>query len=221
MLVLHHLNNSRSQRLLWMLEEIGVSYELRRYERDAQTMRAPDSLRAIHPLGKSPILTDGDHVIAESGAIIEYIVETHAPQLRPQAGSDAYRDYVYWMHFAEGTLMPPLLVKLLAVRISQAKVPFFVKPIIKGISKQLETSYAGPENELNLGYINQHLAGRKWFCGDTLTGADFQMSFPLEAAASRIPDFQIYTNIENFLDRIHARDAYKRALEKGGDYAYA
>jgi len=221
MIILHHLNNSRSQRILWLLEEIGCDYEIKHYQRDAETMRAPDTLRAVHPLGKSPVISDGDVVVAESGAIIEYLVDTYAPQLRPEPGSAAHRDYRYWMHFAEGSLMPPLLVKLLGDRISQAKVPFFVKPIVKGISKQLETSYSGPETAQLLDFINRQLAGQAWICGDELTGADFQLSFPLEAAGSRLPGFNSHTNITRYLERIHARPAYQRALGKGGEYAYA
>ncbi|MBR9826190.1 MAG: glutathione S-transferase [Alphaproteobacteria bacterium] len=221
MLVLHHLNNSRSQRLLWLLEEINADYELRKYLRDPETMRAPDSLRAVHPLGKSPLLSDGDEVIAESAAIIEYIIDTQAPHLRPEAGTPAYRDYVYWMHFAEGTLMTPLLIKLMGDRIAQARVPFFVKPVVKGVSNQLEETYSGPENEKNLAFVDAHLDGREWFCGDALTGADFQMSFPLEAASARIPGFSRFKNIASYLDRIHARPAYQRGLEKGDPYDFA
>lgn len=221
MLVLHHLNNSRSQRLLWLLEEIGVEYELRKYTRDSDTMRAPASLRAVHPLGKSPLLSDGDEVIAESAAIIEYLIDGYAPQLRPTQQAPNYRDYVYWMHFAEGSLMPPLLIKLMGDRISQAKVPFFVKPVVKGIAKQLDDSYSGPENTLNLGYIDEHLGQNEWFCGDEISGADFQMSFPLEAASGRIEGFGEYKNIRAYLDRIHSRPAYQRALEKGDAYDFA
>ncbi len=221
MLILHHLNNSRSQRLLWLLEETGMDYELRLYERDSETMRAPETLRDIHPLGKSPLLSDGNQVIAESGAIIEYLIDTRLPQFRPDRESAAYRDYVYWMHYSEGTLMPPLLIALMGTRLEQARVPFFVRPVVKGIAKQLETSYHGPENRLNLDYINSHLSENTWFCGEALTGADFQMSFPLEAASARMNGFSDYPHIKAYLDRIHARPAYQRALEKGGAYDYA
>jgi len=221
MITVHHLNNSRSQRVLWMLEEIGIEYEIAKYDRDAETMRAPASLRAVHPLGKSPVITDGDITVAESGAIIEYLASTYAPQLKPDAGTPEYRDWVYWLHFAEGSLMPPLLVKLIIGRLTEAKVPFFVKPVIKAIANQLDTNYTGPEIKNLLTYINEHLEGRDWLVGDALSAADIQMSFPLEAGGSRSGMFALYPNVKAYVDRIHARPAYKAALERGGAYDFA
>jgi len=221
MITVHHLNNSRSQRILWLLEEIGVDYEIVRYQRDAETMRAPQELREVHPLGKSPLITDNGQTYAESAAIIEYLVDTYGNQLKPATHDVHYRDYVYWLHFSESSLMPPLLVKLIGDRLTEAKVPFFVKPIVKSISKQMEANFSGPEISSLLEYINNHLGKNTWFCGEGFSAADIQMSFPLEASAARAPGFSSYANIVSFVDRIHARPAYQAALERGGEYDYA
>ena len=221
MITVHHLNNSRSQRILWLLEEIGADYDIVRYQRDAETMRAPQELREVHPLGKSPLITDNGQTYAESAAIIEYLVDTYGNQLKPATGDVHYRDYVYWLHFSESSLMPPLLVKLIGDRLTEAKVPFFVKPIVKSISKQMEANFSGPEISSMLEYINNHLGKNTWFCGEEFSAADIQMSFPLEASAARAPGFSRYANIISFVDRIHARPAYQAALERGGEYDYA
>ncbi|PEH83251.1 glutathione S-transferase family protein [Burkholderia gladioli] len=220
MLIVHHLNNSRSQRVLWLLEELGVPYELKRYQRDPKTMLAPPELRAIHPLGKSPVLTDEGFTLAESGAIIEYLVERYgAGRFAPPPGTPQRLRYTYWLHYAEGSAMPPLLLKLVALRIAQAPMPFFARPIARKISSTLQSSFVDPQLKLHLGYVDAALRETGWFVGDSFSAADVQMSFPLEAAASRADTLAQLPAIRAFLERIHARPAYQRALERGGPYA--
>ncbi|WP_186275582.1 glutathione S-transferase family protein [Burkholderia gladioli] len=220
MLIVHHLNNSRSQRVLWLLEELGVPYELKRYERDPKTMLAPPELRAIHPLGKSPVLTDEGFTLAESGAIIEYLVERYGEgRFAPPPGTPQRLRYTYWLHYAEGSAMPPLLLKLVALRIAQAPMPFFARPIARKISSTLQSSFVDPQLKLHLGYVDAALRETGWFVGDSFGAADVQMSFPLEAAASRADTLAQLPAIRAFLERIHARPAYQRALERGGPYA--
>ena len=219
MIIVHHLNNSRSQRILWLLEELGLDYEVRRYERDKTTMRAPASLRAVHPLGKSPVITDGDIVVAESGAIVEYLVEQHGKgRLAPAAGSADRLRYTYWLHFAEGTAMTPLLMKLVFNRVETGSMPFFVRPIAKKIAGTVKSSYIDPEITQQLDYMEREITKTGWFAGKAFSAADIQMSFPLEAAASRGGLDARYPKLTDFLQRIHARPAYKRALERGGAY---
>jgi len=219
MITVHHLNNSRSQRVLWLLEELGVPYEVKRYERDAATMLAPASLRAVHPLGKSPVITDGDLTIAESGAIVEYLVERYGNgRLIPAVGTPARLRYMYWMHYAEGSAMPPLLLKLVFDRLESAPMPFFVRPIARAISGRARDSFIGPQIKLHLDYMESELGKSQWFAGGELTAADIQMSFPLEAAAARGGLDASRPKLMAFLERIHARPAYRRALEKGGPY---
>ncbi|KKJ06205.1 glutathione S-transferase family protein [Burkholderia gladioli] len=220
MLTVHHLNNSRSQRVLWLLEELGVPYELKRYERDPKTMLAPPELRAVHPLGKSPVLTDEGFTLAESGAIIEYLVERYGEgRFAPPPGTPQRLRYTYWLHYAEGSAMPPLLLKLVALRIAQAPMPFFARPIARKISSTLQSSFVDPQLKLHLGYVDAALRETGWFVGDSFSAADVQMSFPLEAAASRADTLAQLPAIRAFLERIHARPAYQRALERGGPYA--
>ncbi|URV28451.1 glutathione S-transferase family protein [Burkholderia gladioli] len=220
MLIVHHLNNSRSQRVLWLLEELGVPYELKRYERDPKTMLAPPELRAVHPLGKSPVLTDEGFTLAESGAIIEYLVERYGEgRFAPPPGTPQRLRYTYWLHYAEGSAMPPLLLKLVALRIAQAPMPFFARPIARKISSTLQSSFVDPQLKLHLGYVDAALRETGWFVGDSFSAADVQMSFPLEAAASRADTLAQLPAIRAFLERIHARPAYQRALERGGPYA--
>ncbi|WP_186097067.1 glutathione S-transferase family protein [Burkholderia gladioli] len=220
MLTVHHLNNSRSQRVLWLLEELGVPYELKRYERDPKTMLAPPELRAIHPLGKSPVLTDEGFTLAESGAIIEYLVDRYGEgRFAPPPGTPQRLRYTYWLHYAEGSAMPPLLLKLVALRIAQAPMPFFARPIARKISSTLQSSFVDPQLKLHLGYVDAALRETGWFVGDSFSAADVQMSFPLEAAASRADTLAQLPAIRAFLERIHARPAYQRALERGGPYA--
>ncbi|SIO71957.1 glutathione S-transferase [Burkholderia sp. GAS332] len=219
MLTVHHLNNSRSQRVLWLLEELGVPYEIKRYERDPKTMLAPPELRAVHPLGKSPVITDDGQTLAESGAIIEYLVDKYGQgRFAPAAGTPERQRYTYWMHYAEGSAMPPLLLKLVALRIASAPMPFFAKPIARKIASTLQSSFIDPQLKLHLGYINQELGATGWFVGNDFTAADVQMSFPLEAATARGGMERQIPAVVDFLKRIHARPAYQRALERGGKY---
>jgi glutathione S-transferase len=210
MIVVHHLNNSRSQRVLWLLEEMGIDYEIKRYQRDAKTMLAPPELRAVHPLGKSPVITDGELTLAESGAIVEYLAGRY--------GTPERLRYMYWMHYAEGSAMPPLLMKLIFDRIETAPMPFFAKPIAKAIAGKAKSSFIGPQIKLHLDYMESELGKHAWFTGNDFTAADIQMSFPLEAAAARGGLGANYPKLDAFLERIHARPAYQRALEKGGKY---
>jgi glutathione S-transferase len=219
MLIVHHLNNSRSQRILWLLEELGVEYDIKRYQRDPDTMLAPPSLRAVHPLGKSPVITDNGQTIAESGAIVEYLIERYGNgRFIPPAGTPERLRYTYWLHYAEGSAMPPLLMKLIFDRIETTKMPFFVKPIAKAIAGKAKSSFIQPNIDRHLDYMESELAKADWFAGTEMTGADIQISFPLEAAAARGGLNQSRPRLMNFLKRIHARPAYQRALERGGKY---
>jgi glutathione S-transferase len=220
-IVVHHLNHSRSQRVLWLLEELGLPYEIRFYERNAQTMLAPPELRKIHPLGKSPVITDGDLTLAESGAILEYLVQRYGEKagLRPAPESPAAIRYLYWMHYAEGSLMPPLLMKLVFDRIQKAKMPFFAKPIARSIAQRALTSFVVPQIDRHLDFMEGELAGAPWFTGDDFTVADIQLSFPLEAARARGGLDTKRPHLIGFLERIHQRPAYARALERGGKFA--
>jgi glutathione S-transferase len=219
MIQIHHLHHSRSQRILWLLEELGLEYEVVRYQRDPETMLAPDSLFKVHPLGKSPVLTDGDVTVAESGAIIEYIVEAHGNgRLVPPVGTQQKRDYVYWLHFAEGSGMFPLLLSLIFQRIKAAKMPFFAKPIAKAIADNVIKSFVRPNLDRQLQFIELTLAKQAWFAGDCFTAADIQMGFVLESAAGDSSPFaQTYPSITKFIEKIKARDAYQRASVKTGD----
>jgi glutathione S-transferase len=222
MLIVHHLNNSRSQRVLWMLEELGIDYEIKRYQRDRKTMLAPPELRAVHPLGKSPVVTDEGQTLAESGAIIEYLVDRYgAGRFAPPPGISPPRlRYNYWMHYAEGSAMPPLLLKLVALRIASAPMPFFVKPVARRIAQTMQDSFIDPQLKLHFGFIENELAKSEWFAGSEFSAADVQMSFPLEAASQRAGAKQL-PHVAAFLKRIHARPAYQRALERGGKYDFA
>lgn len=219
MLTVHHLNNSRSQRVLWLLEELEVPYEIKRYERDRKTMLAPASLRKVHPLGKSPVVTDGNLTLAESGAIIEYLLERYGKgQLVPPAGTPARRRLGYWLHYAEGSLMPLLVMKLVFARVETAPAPFFVRPLIRTIVRNVNRAYLDRELRLHLDYLEGELTRSPWFAGDEFTAADIQMSFPVEAAAARGGLDARYPRLLAWLERIQARPAYRRALEKGGPY---
>jgi len=217
MIIVHHLNNSRSQRILWMLEELGVPYDIKRYEREP-SMQAPASLRAVHPLGKSPVITDGDRTLAESGAILEYLVDTYGNgRFRPATGTAEKINYTYFLHYAEGSLMPLLLMKLIFSRIP-SRLPFFMKPVGRAIAKGANTTLLDPQIGSHFMFLEGELGKREWFAGADFTAADIQMSFPLEAAAARAPMVRQMPKLSAFLDRIHARPAYQRALEKGGPY---
>ena len=222
MVVVHHLNNSRSQRVLWLLEELELPYEVKRYERDSKTMLAPPALLAIHPLGKSPVIVDGDVTVAESGAIIEYLVDKYgAGRLIPPAGSRERLRYTYWLHYAEGSAMTPLLFKLVFDRIAANPAPWPVSAIARRIAATVTRSFVTPNLTRQLDYVEAELGSQAWFAGAQFTAADVQMSFPLEIAVSRAGLDAGRPNSIAFLERIHARDAYRRALERGGKYDYS
>ncbi|PZO74281.1 MAG: glutathione S-transferase [Sphingomonas taxi] len=211
MIIVHHLENSRSQRILWMLEELGLSYEIKRYERNKQTMLAPPELKRVHPLGKSPVIEDADvqggQVVAETGAIVEYLVDKADGKLgAPANRTDALR-YRFWLHYAEGSMMPPLLLKLVL-----ARIPIMGKVAVKKIQ---------PMIDVHLDYVESELSQRPWFAGAEMTAADVMMSFPLEAARSRGGLNESRPATIAWLAKIHARPAYQAGLKKGGPYAYA
>ena len=217
MIIVHHLNNSRSQRILWLLEELGVPYEVKRYERDPKTMRAPAALRAIHPLGKSPVVQDGDKVLAESGAIIEYLADTYGDgALAPKSGTPERLRYTYFLHYAEGSLMPFLLMKLVFGELPK-RAPGLIRPVARALMGGAQTGFVDPELKTHLDYLEGELGKAEWFAGPSFSAADIQMSFPLEAAASRA-GLKAYPRLAKFLTTIHARPAYKRAIEVGGPY---
>jgi glutathione S-transferase len=219
-IVVHHLNNSRSQRVLWLLEELDLAYDIKRYQRDPKTLLSPPALREVHPLGKSPVLADGDVTLAESGAIIEYLVERHGNgRLRPPAGTPERVRYTYWLHFAEGSAMPPLVMKLVFDRIEKGPMPFFVRPIARGIAGRVKKSFIEPTIARQLDYMEAELERRPWFAGGEFSAADVQMSFPVEAAAARGGLNSSRPRLMDWLARIHAREAYRRALERGGEFS--
>ncbi len=210
MLLVHHLENSRSQRVIWLLEELGLPYEIRRYERDKATMLAPPELKRVHPLGKSPVIEDRDdknRVVVETGAIVEYIVEKADGRLGAPADRDDALCYRQWLHYAEGSLMPPLLVKLVLGRI----------PLLGKLAQKKFQ----PMIDVHLDFIEKELSQRPWFAGDEMTAADVMMSFPLEAARSRAGLGSSRPATVAWLAKVHERPAYQRALAAGGPYAYA
>ncbi|MES2752813.1 MAG: glutathione S-transferase [Pseudomonadota bacterium] len=217
MLIVHHLNNSRSQRVLWLLEELGVPYEIVRYQRQP-SMVAPKELRVIHPLGKSPVITDNGHTIAESGAIVEYLLETYGNgRLIPPPQTPERLRYTYWLHYAEGSAMPLLVQKLLFTVIPK-RAPFFMRPVMKTVFGQLLARVVNPQLKHHISFWEGELTKTEWFAGNDLTAADIQMSFPLEAASARAGLDDSFPKAMAFLKRIHERPAYIRALEKGGPY---
>lgn len=211
-LVVHHLNYSRSTRILWLLEELGLDYEIQRYERDPKTFRAPPELAKVHPLGRAPVVTDGELVLAESGAIVEYLVDKTG-QLGPQTPDERIR-FRFFLHYAEGSVMPPLLVRLLMSKVKTAPLPFFIKPIARQIASKVEENYSDGEIDRHFTFLDAELAEREWLLGDRLTAADIQMLYPLEAGLSRGAGDR--PNIAAWLARVQARPAYQRAMEKGG-----
>lgn len=217
MITVHHLENSRSQRILWLLEELGLEYEVKRYNRNPKTMLAPPELEQVHPLGKSPVITDGDTTVAETGAIIEYLVARAGGKLAPTPGTPEHLDYVYWLHYAEGTLMPLLVMKLVFGRLGKAPMPLPLRPFGKMIAHGVNQKFLGPRVKSNLAFINDELGKRQWLVGDELTAADIMMSFPLEAAQAR-GGLGDYPNVAKFVERVHAMPGYKQALERGGPY---
>lgn len=219
MITVHHLENSRSQRILWLLEELELDYEVKRYARDPKTMLAPPELKKVHPLGRSPVITDGSHTVAESGAIIEYLVDEHGGgRLKPEAGSRERLDYTYWLHYAEGSLMPLLVMKLIFGRMSKPPMPLPMRPFGALIAAGVQGRFLDPRIAEALDFAESELDGRPWFAGDAFTAADVQMSFPLEAAAARGGLGGRYPNLAGFLERAQGRPAYRRALERGGPY---
>ena len=221
MIKVHHLDHSRSQRVLWMLEELNLPYQLVNYQRDAKTWLAPQALRDIHPLGKSPVLQDDALVLAESGAILDYLADRYdssrqlSPELLPAQAPERVR-YRYWMHYAEGSAMPPLLMSLVFARVRKAPMPFFAKPIARGIADKVMKTFVGPQLKLHLDWMERELSAAPWFAGERFTAADIQMSFPIQAAASRAGSMEAYPKLQGFLQRIAQRPAYRRAVERGG-----
>ncbi|HEX7886722.1 MAG TPA: glutathione S-transferase [Phenylobacterium sp.] len=221
MLTVHHLNNSRSQRVLWLLEELGAPYEIVRYERDPTTMLAPPELKAVHPLGKSPVITEDGETVAETGAIVEYILERYGQgRLSPASNTSANRRMRYWLYYAEGSAMSPLLLKLVFSRLPSG-APALLRPLVAGIAKRAQTSFVDPQLVAHFNYWEAELDKSEWFAGDDFSVADIMMSFPLEAAAERAAARVGRPKLAAFLKRIHVRPAYRRALERGGSYIYA
>lgn len=223
MITVHHLENSRSQRILWLLEELGLDYEVERYNRNPETMLAPESLKKVHPLGKSPVITDKlsdgtSHTIAETGAIIQYLVVRAGGELGPEATSDARLRYTYWLHYAEGTLMPLLVMRLIFGRLGHPPMPLPMRPFGKAIGRGVQKQFLAPRIRENLDFLEPELGKHAWFAGDTFTAADVMMSFPLELATAPDGSATPHPNLAHFVERIRERDAYKRALERGGPY---
>jgi glutathione S-transferase len=217
MLTVHHLNNSRSQRVLWLLEELAVPYEIVRYER-LPDLRAPKELRAIHPLGKSPVITENGNVVAESGAIVEYLIETYGDgRLIPPPKTPERLRYTYWLHYAEGSAMPLLLLKLL-FNIMPKRAPALLRPLVRKVSTQALTTLVNPQLKQHMAFWESELQKSEWFAGGEFTAADIQMSFPLQAAAARGGLEQGHPRAMDFLARIEKRPAYQRAMAKGGPY---
>ena len=228
MITLHHLETSRSQRILWLLEELQLPYEMIRYQRDPKTRLAPPELKAVHPLGKSPVISDGALAIAESGAIIEYLAETYGRKtsgelsaLVPDPGTPQHRETRFWMHYAEGSLMNWLVMKLVFTSIPTQPMPFFVRPIARQICAQVQKRLIDPNVDTALAFMEAHLARNRWFAGDAISIADFQMSFPVEAALARGANQARYPCLFAYRDRMLERPAYQRALEKGGPVVMA
>jgi glutathione S-transferase len=205
MIVVHHLNNSRSQRILWLLEELGLDYEIKRYERDSNTMLAPAALKEVHPLGKSPVITDEGQTIAESGAITDYLVERYGDgKLAPPSGTPEKLRYNYWLHYSEGSAMPLLVMKLLLDNFGLG-------------DSSVASQFVTPQIKLHFDYLESELRKNEWFVGEEFTAADIQMSFPVEAVEAQA-GLDARTKLKAFLKRIHTRPAYQRALERGGKY---
>ena len=216
MITVHHLEYSRSQRPIWLLEELGAEYDVKRYRRDPVTILAPAELQQVHPLGKAPVITEGDVTVAESGAIIEYLLDRFDDgRLRP-ADAEGRRALTYWLHYAEGSLMPLMIVALILNRIETAPMPFFAKPIARGIVAKVRGGYLNQNLTRHLTFIENALSDSGWFCGERFTAADIQMSYCLEAAEVRVDLAGEYPNIAAFLKRIRSREAYQRAMEAGG-----
>ena len=206
MIVVHHLNDSRSQRVLWLLEELAVPYEIKQYQRDSQTRLAPPELKAVHPLGKAPVITDNGLTVHESGAIIDYLIRHHGGgRLQPAAHTPEFEAYQQWLHYSEGSAMLPLMLKFYVMRLGDAAAP---------LSPRIESEITN-----HLGYVNQSLQGKEWLVGNSFSGADIQMSYVGEVAGAR-GNRENYPNLDAWVKRFHARPAYRKAIETGGPYAY-
>ncbi|MBP2229613.1 glutathione S-transferase [Azospirillum agricola] len=222
MITVHHLDNSRSQRVLWLLEELELPYEIVRHARDPATLAAPAALRAVHPLGKSPVIVEDGLTIAESGAILEYLVSRHGDgRLRPPPGTPEGLRCTYWLHYAEGSLMPLLLLKLVMDRMGRPPMPVLLRPLARRIAGGVVGAMVAPRLGQHLDFLEDGLKDSPWFAGGAFSVADIQMSFPIEAAAARAGLNSSRPRLMAWLERIHARPAYRRALDRGGPYAYA
>jgi glutathione S-transferase len=220
MITVHYLDNSRAHRILWLLEELGLDYQVKVYHRTKEYL-APKELKAVHPLGKSPVIEDGGRVVAESGAIMEYLIETYGGEgLRPAAGTEERLRYRYWMHYAEGSAMPLLVMKLIFARIP-GQVPFFIRPVAKMISQGVSRKLLDPQLSDHLDLWISEVARDGWFAGREFSAADIAMSFPVEAGLTRIAGGKDVSELKGWIERIRARPAYQRALSRGGDYGYA
>lgn len=216
MITVHHLENSRSHRIVWLLEELSVDYEIEAYERDPNTNLAPDRLREVHPLGASPVITDEGRTVAESGAIIEYLLDVYAGgRLRPSAGTDEFLRYRYWMHYAEGSAMTPLLLDLIFGMLP-TRSPWPVRPVVSLIAKGVRGEFVHPRVERHAGYWESHLSEHDYFAGDQFTAADIQMSFALEGLTTRDKWREQYPRVTSYLEKLRERPAYRRAVERGG-----
>jgi glutathione S-transferase len=213
-ITVHHLERSRSHRVLWLLEELGLPYELVTYKRDPATIRAPATLKQVHPLGKSPVIEADGVVVAESGAILEHLVDLAGGALRPEPGTDAFRRYRFFLHYAEGSLMPPLLVKLITSQLQGDKVPFLIRPVARAIAGKVDGAFTNGELHAHLTFLDAELATRPFVAGDAFTAADVQMSYPVLALLSR--GAKAAPHVRAYLDRLAARPAYARAVERGG-----
>ncbi len=219
MIIVHHLNDSRSQRILWLLEELGLDYTVEKYLRDPATWRAPPELRRLHPLGKLPVIADGEVTLAESGAIVEYLLERYGEgRLAPPAGTPERLRYLYWLHYAEGSVMTPLLIKFLFDRLETGPMPFLFRPVVRGLARSIKGKLAQPEIDRHLDFLEAELGRSRWFAGEELTGADILLSFPLQIAATYGGLDAGRPRLHAFLQRVAALPAWQRGVERGGPY---
>lgn len=217
MITVHHLERSRSHRVIWLMEELGIDYELKTYQRDKKTSLAPKEMMKIHPLGKSPMIDDDGHVFVETGVILEYVIETYGRgALMPALETDAYWRCKYWLHAAEGSYMPPLILELFVGRIESAPMPFFAKPIAKRLGKAIRDAYLTHTTQVHFNYLDTELGRSEWLAGNQFSAADIMMSYPVEAALGRAKGVERFKNLEPYLSRLKARPAYQRAIERGG-----